>query len=102
METTSWTIQFSLVKADVWIQGNELADTLAREAATNADLIDIYKKVPKSVVISVGTWQQEWDLTTRGEIKKEYFPVVADRLNMNINITPNLTTIVTNQGIMRS
>jgi len=53
-------------------------------------------------VISVGTWQQEWDLTTRDEITKEYFPVVADRLNMNINISPNLTTIVKSQGIMRS
>jgi len=92
--TTNWRIQFSWVQAHVGIQGNEFADTLAREAATNADLIDGYKKVPKSVVISVETWQQEWNLTTRGEITKEYFPVVADRLNMNINITPNLTTIV--------
>jgi hypothetical protein len=67
----------------------------------NADLIESYKKVPKNVVmselsdISVDKWQREWDLTTKGEITKAYFPVVADRLNMNINITSNLTTIVT-------
>jgi hypothetical protein len=78
-----------------------LADTLAKEAATNADLTESYKKVPKSVVISVETWQWEWDLT-RGEITKEYFPVVAERLNTSINITPNLTTIVTGQGNIRS
>jgi len=42
-----------------------LADTLAKEAATNAVLIESYKKVPKSVVmselsgISVETWQRE-------------------------------------------
>ena len=77
-----------------------MADTLAKEAATNAVLIEGYKKVPKNVVmselskISVETWQREWDLTTKGVITKEYFPVVADRLSMNINITPNLTTIV--------
>jgi len=79
-----------------------LVDTLAKEATTNADLIDRYKKDPKSVVISVETWQRERNLTTRGEITKEYFPVVADGLNININITPNLTTIVTGQGNIRS
>jgi len=108
MGTTNWTIEFCWVKAHIGIQGNKLADTLAKEAATNADLIKSYKKVPKSVVmselseISVETWQREWDLTTKGEITKEYFPVVADRLSMNINITPYLTTIVTGHGNIRS
>jgi hypothetical protein len=52
--------------------------------------------------ISVEKWQWEWDLTTKGAITKEYFPVVADRLSMNINITPNLTTIITGHGKIRS
>jgi hypothetical protein len=108
MGTTNWTIQFCWVKVHVGIQGNELTDTLAKDAATNADLIESYMKVPKSVVmselseISVETWQREWDLTTKGAITKEYFSVVADRLNMNINITPNLTTIVTGHGNISS
>jgi hypothetical protein len=50
--------------------------------------------------ISVDKWQQEWDLATKGEITKEYFPIVADRLNMNI--TPNFTTIVMGHGNIRS
>ena len=37
----------------------------------------------------------------KGEIIKEYFPVVADRLSMNINITTNLTTIITGHGNIR-
>jgi ribonuclease HI len=49
MRTIKWTIEFCWVKAHVGIQGNEFADTLAKEAATNADLIESYKKVPKSV-----------------------------------------------------
>jgi hypothetical protein len=52
--------------------------------------------------ISVETWQREWDITTKGEITKEYFPVIADRLNMNINITPNLITIVAGHDNIRS
>jgi len=79
-----------------------LADTLAKETATNADLTESYKKVPKNVVISVETWQREWNLTRRGEFTKVYFPIVADRLNTSLNITPNLTTIVTGQGNIRS
>jgi ribonuclease HI len=47
MKKLDWKIQFSWVKAHVGIQGNELADTLAKEAATNVDIIECYKKVPK-------------------------------------------------------
>jgi hypothetical protein len=60
-------------------------DTLAREAATNSDTTERCKKVPTSVVISelsgirVEKWQRELDQTTKEEIKKEYFPVLADR-----------------------
>ena len=45
--------------------------TLTKEAASNVDLIESYKKVPKSVVMSelseinVEAWQREWDLTSK-------------------------------------
>ena len=52
--------------------------------------------------ISVEKCQREWDQITKGEITNEYFPVVADRLNMRINITHNFTTIVTGHGNTRS
>jgi len=108
MEKNKLEIQFCWVKAHVGIQGNELVDTLAKEAATNADIKECYKKVPKSVVISelseinVGKWQTEWDQTTKAKITKEYFRVVADRLNMRINNTHNFTSMFTGHGNIRS
>ena len=52
MGKTNWKIQFCWVKAHIGIQGNELDNTLAKEVATNTDIKECYKKVPKSVVIS--------------------------------------------------
>jgi ribonuclease HI len=65
MGKKDWNIQFCWVEAHIVIEGNELADTLAKKAATNADIIECYKKVSKSVVQSelgeknVAKWQRE-------------------------------------------
>jgi hypothetical protein len=70
--------------------------------------MECYKKVSKSVVRSelgeksIEKWLTVWDQTTKGETTKEYFPIVADRLNMKINITHNFTTMVTGHGNIRS
>jgi len=47
MGKINWKIQLCWVKAHVGIQGNELGDILAKEAETNADITECYKKVPK-------------------------------------------------------
>jgi ribonuclease HI len=39
MGKTNWKIQFCWIKAHVKIQGNELADTLAKELVTNSDIM---------------------------------------------------------------
>jgi ribonuclease HI len=39
MGKINWKVKLCWVKAHVRIQGNELTDTLAKEAATNADII---------------------------------------------------------------
>jgi hypothetical protein len=108
MGKTNWKIQLCWVKAHIGIQGNELADTFTKEAAMNSDIMECYKKVLKSVEISelsgisVEKRQRECDQTTKGEITKEYFPVVAHRLSMKINITQNFTSMVTGQGNIKS
>jgi ribonuclease HI len=61
----NWKIQLCWVKTHIGIQGNELADTLTKKAATKTDIIECCKKVPKSVVISelgeisVEKWQSK-------------------------------------------
>ena len=53
------------------------------------------------VEISVEKWHRKWDQITKGKITKEYFPIVADRLNMKINITHNFTSMVKGHGNRR-
>ena len=108
MGKISGKINFCWVKAHIGIRGNEITDARAKEAATNKDITECFKKVPKSVVkselegISVEKWQREWDQTTKGRTTKEYFPVVAERLKMKINTTQNFTSMVTGHGNIRS
>jgi ribonuclease HI len=108
LKKADWKIQLCWVKAHVGIKGNELADTIAKEAATSEDIQECYEKVPKSVVlselrvISVEKWQREWDRTTNGKNTTEFFPEVTERLQMKINITHNFTAMVTGHGNIRS
>jgi len=50
MNRTSWEVKLCWVKAHAEILGNELADTLAKLAATNGSLTEDYNRIPKSVV----------------------------------------------------
>jgi hypothetical protein len=75
-------------------------------AASNEN--EIYKKIPKSTVIrelnegSLMKWQSEWDKTTKGQITKDFFPVIQDRLKMKIKITSIFTTMKKGHGNLKS
>ena len=43
-----------------------------------------------------------WDQSSKGQIAKQYFPDIAARLNMKLNLTHNFTLMVTGQGNINS
>jgi primosomal protein N' len=97
MKRTNWEITLCWVKAHAEILGKELADMLARKAATNELLTVDYNRIPKSVVSreleeeSVKKWQRNRSETAKGSTTKEYFPNIQERLKMKINLTAILT-----------
>jgi len=94
------------VKANARIYGNETADRLAKEATKNYYVT--YSRTPKSAIKkdtwkeSIRKWRSQWEETTKGAITKEFFPSVESRLAVNLNSSPNATTIMTGHGNIRS
>jgi ribonuclease HI len=48
----NWTVHFRWVKAHNGIQGNELLDQLAKEAAEDEEGITVFRKKPKKTIVS--------------------------------------------------
>jgi hypothetical protein len=66
-----------------------------------------YRRIPKSATKknnrkeSTRKWQRQWEETTKGAITKEFFPSVERRLAMNLNLGPNVITLMTGHGNIR-
>jgi hypothetical protein len=94
------------VKTRAGIYGNEISDRLAKEATQNHFVT--YSRIPKGAIIkvtrkeSIRKWQSRREETTKGAITKEYFSSVERRLAVNLNLSPNVTTIMTGHGNIRS
>jgi hypothetical protein len=80
MEMQNWKIKLNWIRAHAGHHGNELADKVAKEAATSREINECYKTIPKSTVLSelseysATKWQGEWDHTTKGAITTSFFP----------------------------
>jgi len=107
MKESEWKITLCWVKAHAGVMGNELADTSAKRAATNKIIPESYNKIPKSVIMKdleeeiVKEWQRKWTQTNKGRTTKEYFPDVSERLKIKLQLTQNITALVSGHGKTR-
>jgi primosomal protein N' len=88
--------------------GNELADQLARAATQNSDTALSFNKIATTTMYSelkeavTQKWQSDWNNCTKAAITKEFFPNASDRLQINVSLNPNVTTMVTGHGRTRA
>jgi len=89
------------------IEGNELVDRLAKEAAVEDGPV-VYDRTPREVIImqekenEIHRWQQQWTKAGKGAVTKAFFPSVRNRLRQKIPIFPEFATMVTGHGKLRS
>jgi hypothetical protein len=98
---------FNWVKAHAGTQGNEMADRLAKEAATEDTGEIVYNKVPRETIITEGKddeltkWQGQWKSSTKGAVSKLFFPHIKERMKTKLPIV-EFTAMVTGLGLTRS
>ena len=97
LEKDNWSIHFTWVKAHNDNVGNEIADLLAKKATSRRDGETAYSRIPKSAVVKVMQkkkgelqWQQEWNVSTKGETTKSFFPDIGVRKSKKLRMGTKL------------
>jgi len=96
------------VKANTNNVPNEIAAQLTKKAACGKDGKTAYRNLPKSAVIKAIQgkgklqWQADWNVTTKGEITKTFFPDISVCISKRLRMCVKLVTVVTGHGTLRS
>jgi len=104
----NWRTEFSWIKAHAGNPGNELADRLAKDAASNKNIPVVFDRIPKTTIYNeleeetLQKWQEEWERCNKAAVTKQFFPSVRDRIHRRIKINPNFTALVTGHGKTQS
>jgi len=67
-----------------------------------------YSRIPKSAIKketreeSIRKWQSQWEEIKRERLLKNFFPNIERRLARNLQLNPNVTTIMSGHGNIRS
>jgi len=99
---------FNWMKAHVGIQGNEMADCLAKRAATEDIGETVYDKIPRETIITeekengLTKWQEQWTSSTKGVVNKLFFPNIKERMKTMIPISAEFVAMVTGHNLTRS
>jgi len=95
-----WIALFGWVRGHAGIEGNELVDKLAKEAAVEGGPV-VYDKIPREVLITrvkenrLNMWQQQWTNTGKGAVTKAFFPVDEEQTTRKNSYFPEFTILVT-------
>ena len=107
LENLRCFMHFGWIKGHTGIEGNEIVDKLAKEAALKEGPI-AYAKIPREVITTrekeygLNMWQKQWKNTGKGAVTKTFFPSVRSRLQTKIPGFPEFTTMMTGHGKIRT
>jgi len=112
LQSNKWKIEFSWIKTHAGNFGNELADHLGKDAASNKEFPVDFDRIPKTTMYgelgeeAILKWQEEWERCNKAAVTrvltKQFFPNYVDRIHRIIKINTNFTALVTGHGKTKS